>query len=99
MARGGNDPPPMTAPTPIRHSVCRWPYAGIPLEDFCAAVSEMGISSVELLMPDELPVARKYGLECAMVSFPTGETPDGTVVGGIEKAFNRRGHQDTLVAI
>lgn len=83
----------------IRHSVCRWPYETLPLDDFCRATSELGIQSVELLMPDEIQVAAKHGLECAMVSFPTGTTPDGTVVGRIEKAFNRLEHHDTLVEI
>src|SRR6187402_836264 len=34
-----------------------------------------------------------------MVSFPLGRTPDGIQVGGIEKAFNRLEHHETLVKI
>lgn len=83
----------------IRHSVCRWPYPGIPLDDLCAAAREMGISSVELVMPEDFPILEKHGLSCAMVSFPRGKTSDGTEVGCIEKAFNRLAHHDTLVAI
>ena len=85
--------------TRIHHSVCRWCYDAIPLEDLCAAAKEIGISSVELVMPADFPVLRRYGMECAMVSFPLGKTPDGTEVGRIEKAFNRREHHDTLVDI
>jgi hydroxypyruvate isomerase len=59
----------------------------------------MGIQSVELLMPEELPFLEKHGLACAMVSFPTGRMADGTLVGCIEKAFNRIEHHDTLVSI
>ena len=81
----------------IRHSVCRWCYQDIPLEDLCIASKEMGISSVELVMPDDMPVIAKHGLECAMISFPTATTPDGTLVGRIEKAFNRIEHHDTLL--
>lgn len=89
-----------TAPASrIRHSVCRWCYDDIPLEDLCTAAREMGIESVELLMPDELPVLRKHGLVCAMVSFPTAITPSGVTVGCIEKAFNRIEHHDALVSI
>jgi hydroxypyruvate isomerase len=83
----------------IRHSVCRWCYEEIPLEDFCLAVKEMGIESIELLMPTDFPTLRKHGLSCAIVSFPTGLMPDGTRVGQIEKAFNRIEHHDTLVKI
>lgn len=83
----------------IRHSVCRWCYDGIPLDDLCAAAREMGVSSVELVMPEDLPLLEKHGLACAMVSFPVGTMPDGTRVGRIEKAFNRLEHHDTLVEI
>lgn len=83
----------------IRHSVCRWCYKDFLLDDLCVASKEMGIESVELVMPEELPVLRKHGLECAMVSFPTGVTSAGVVVGGITRAFNRIEHHDTLVDI
>jgi hydroxypyruvate isomerase len=59
----------------------------------------MGIESVELLLPGELPALEKHGLVCAMVSFPTGTTPAGVKVGCIEKAFNRIEHHETLVSI
>jgi len=83
----------------INHSVCRWCYNSIQLEDLCIAGKEIGLKSVELLMPDDLPVIQKHGLVCAMVSFPTGTTKDGIKVGGITKAFNRLEHHDTLVSI
>lgn len=83
----------------IHHSVCRWCYNGIPLEDLCVAAKEIGISSIELVMPEELPLLARHGLACAMVSFPVGKTQDNTEVGRIEKAFNRVEHHDTLVEI
>lgn len=83
----------------IRHSVCRWCYDDMPLEDLCSAARGMGLESVELLMPADFPTLRKHGLECAMVSFPTGINSDGTLVGRIEKAFNRIEYHDTLVSI
>ncbi len=83
----------------INHSFCRWCYQSIPLEDLCLAAKEIGIPSIELVMPDDLPLMKKHGLTCAMISFPVGKTPDGTEVGRIEKAFNRLEHHDTLVEI
>jgi hydroxypyruvate isomerase len=76
----------------INHSVCKWCYDKIPLEDFCKASKEMGLKSVELLGPADWPVLKKHGLTCAMVSNPT---VDG--LGGIGKAFNRLEHHDKLV--
>src|SRR5690606_24115766 len=63
----------------VKQSVCRWCYGNIPLEQLCEAAKAMGLKSVELLYPDEWPVAIKYGLTCAM-SF-------GSRLG-IEKGFN-----------
>jgi len=60
------------APVPLKgrihHSVCAWCYGGIPLETLCQAAKRIGIESVELLGPKEWPVAKKYGLTCAMCS-------------------------------
>jgi hydroxypyruvate isomerase len=83
----------------INHSVCKWCYDDIPLDVLCIAGKEIGLQSIELLMPGDLFALRKHSLECAMVSFPTGETPQGVTVGLIEKAFNRLEHHDTLVSI
>jgi hydroxypyruvate isomerase len=76
----------------INHSVCKWCYGKIPLDEFCAAAKEMGITSIDLLNPSDFPTLKKYGLVCAMVSNPT---IDG--LGGIGKAFNRVEHHDKLV--
>ena len=52
----------------IHHSVCRWCYDRIPLDDLCAAAKEMGLQSVEILPLDQLPVLKKHGLINAMIS-------------------------------
>ncbi len=82
----------------INHSVCKWCYGSIPLEEFCVAGKEMGLKSVELLMPGDFPILQKHGLTCAMVSNPTGTTATGAKVGGIGSAFNRLENHDALVA-
>jgi hydroxypyruvate isomerase len=84
--------------TRINHSVCKWCYNSIPLEDLCVAGKEFGLKSIELLMPEDFAVLKKHDMTCAMVSFPGGTTPSGVKVGGIERAFNRVEHHDTLVA-
>ena len=92
-----------TTPTPtsgsFRHSVCKWCYPKILLEDLAKAAKDIGLSSIELLQPSDQPTLAKYGLTCAMVSNPTGKTPQGVTVGPIGKAFNRLEHHDTLVEI
>ncbi len=81
----------------VHHSVCKWCYGKVPLEDLCVAGKEMGISSIDLLTPTDFPTLKKHDLVCAMVSGATGKLADGTAVGGITKAFNRTEHHDVLV--
>jgi hydroxypyruvate isomerase len=71
----------------FRHSVCKWCYPHIPLETLAAAAAGLGLSSIELLNPDEWPVVRAHGLTCAMAN--------GTMT--IPKGLNRLEHHATLV--
>ncbi len=73
----------------IKHSVCRWCYGKIPLEELCKAAKAMGIQSIELVGPEEWPVLKKYGLTSAL---PWGAGQ------GIEKGFNDPALHDALVA-
>ena len=47
----------------INHSVCRWCYNDIPLEDLCKVVKKIGFAAIDLLKPNEWPTAKKYGLD------------------------------------
>jgi hydroxypyruvate isomerase len=81
----------------INHSVCKWCYPKISLEDLCVAGKPMGLQSIELLQPGDFPTLKKHGLTCAMVSNPTAPGPDGKPIGGIERAWNRTEHHEALV--
>jgi hydroxypyruvate isomerase len=53
----------------INQSVCKWCYRkSFSLDQLCAVAAKMGLKSVELLSPAELPTVKKYGLVCAMVN-------------------------------
>ena len=83
----------------INHSVCKWCYDKIPLEDLCVAGKEFGLKSIELLMPSDFPTLKKHGMTCAMVTFPTKKSPSGKQIGTISHSFNRLEHHDILVSI
>ena len=72
----------------INHSVCKWCYPNIPLEVLCKAAKKIGLSSIELLTPDEWPTLKKYDLTCAM---PWGAEK------GLLKGFNDPTLHDELV--
>jgi hydroxypyruvate isomerase len=61
----------------VNHSVCKWCYPKIELEDLCKAAKDMGMSSIELQGPEEWPVIKKYGLTCAMPWGAGKGIPDG----------------------
>ena len=73
----------------VNHSVCKWCYPNISLEDLCKAAKDIGLSSIELQGPDEWPTILKYGLTCAM---PWGAGK------GIPEGFNNPKLHDELIA-
>ena len=73
----------------INHSVCKWCYPRVELEDLCLAGKPMGLRSIELLEVKDFPTLQKHGLGCAMVS---------GVPGGITKGLNRLEQHDKIVA-
>ncbi|MGI8633887.1 MAG: hydroxypyruvate isomerase family protein [Segetibacter sp.] len=73
----------------VNHSVCKWCYPKISLDDLCKSAKDIGISSIELQGPEEWPTIKKYGLTCAM---PWGAGK------GIENGWNNPALHDELLA-
>src|SRR5262245_42947812 len=73
----------------VHHSVCKWCYRNIELEEFCKAAKDIHLQSIELLEVKDFPTLKKYGLTCAMV---TG------VPGMIGSGLNRVENHDKIVA-
>ena len=71
----------------VRHSVCKWCYSGLSIDELAESASQFGMHSVELLNPSDFPTLRKYGLLCAMANGP----------GRITKGFNRRENHGWLL--
>jgi hydroxypyruvate isomerase len=81
--------PPAHLATGLNQSVCRWCFEKIPLPDFCRAVAGMGLTAIDLLTPDQWPVAAEYGLSCSM----------GSGMGGpITRGLNDPANHDTIVS-
>lgn len=72
----------------IHHSVSRWCYDDIPLEDFAKACKEIGIESIELLYEKDWGTVTKAGLKCAV-----GYATDW----GIPKGFNHIENHEKLI--
>ena len=50
----------------INHSVCRWCYSKIPMEDFLQSLNELGITAMDLTGPEDWPLMKKYGIHASM---------------------------------
>src|SRR3984957_6729669 len=50
----------------INHSVCRWCYGDIPLDDLCVAVKKIGFSAIDLVGPADWPVLKAHGIYSSM---------------------------------
>ncbi len=72
----------------VNHSVCKWCYKGVSLEELCIAGKEIGLRSIELLQPKDFPTLKEHGYTCAMVSNATTTVGDQRV-GNIPHAWNR----------
>jgi hydroxypyruvate isomerase len=50
----------------INHSVCRWTYNFLPLEELCKVVKESGFAAIDLVGPKEWGILKKHGIFSSM---------------------------------
>lgn len=72
----------------IRHSVCRWTYGDLPLEELCIFGKQIGLSAIDLIGPKEWDVLKKHGLDSSMCN--------GAEIG-LTKGFNDPQYHEQLV--
>jgi hydroxypyruvate isomerase len=72
----------------IHHSVSRWCFGKLSLDELCVAAKQYGFEAIDLLDENEWPVVKKHGLTCGMCNGPDS----------IGFGFNRVEHHDKLVA-
>lgn len=49
----------------IKHSVCKWCYGSIPLEEFAIAIKKMGINAIDLISIEQFPILKKHDIHCS----------------------------------
>ena len=50
----------------INHSVCRWTFNNLTLDELCKVVKEIGFSAIDLVKPNDWPVLIRNGIYCSM---------------------------------
>lgn len=82
----GDDPEWKVKNGRIKQSVVPWCFNPMPLEELAAAAAKMGMASVELVKPSDLPTLKKYNLACAILGSH-----------GFVKGFNHVEYHDECV--
>ena len=73
----------------INHSVCKWCYNSISLDDLCVAAKRIGIQAIDLIDVSDFEIVKKHGLNSGIVSSLSKDW-------GITKGWNKREHHDAL---
>src|SRR4051812_42297784 len=50
----------------IKHSVCRWTYSFLSLDELCKAVKDIGFAAIDLVGPKEWDTLKKYDIFSSM---------------------------------
>jgi hydroxypyruvate isomerase len=50
----------------VNHSVCRWTYNFLPLEELCTVANKIGLKAIDLIGPKEWDVLKAHGLDSSM---------------------------------
>jgi hydroxypyruvate isomerase len=72
----------------INHSVCRWTYDFLSLDQLCVTAKEIGLKAIDLVGPKDWQVLKDHGLYSSMCN--------GAEIG-LTKGWNDRQYHDTLI--
>ncbi|MES2002912.1 MAG: TIM barrel protein [Bacteroidota bacterium] len=72
----------------IQHSVCRWCFGSISLDDLCVAANDIGLKGIDLVGPKDWPTLKKYNLVSTMCN--------GAEIG-LTKGWNDTQYHSTLI--
>ncbi len=61
----------------IHHAVARWTFDVLSLEELCQLSTELGITAIDLVGPEEWPVLQRYGLDSSMCNGAELSLEDG----------------------
>ncbi|MBU1621003.1 MAG: TIM barrel protein [Gammaproteobacteria bacterium] len=50
----------------IHHSVSRWTYGDLSIEELCLLVKSLGFNAIDLVGPEDWPVLKKHGVDSSM---------------------------------
>ena len=72
----------------INHSVCRWTYNFLPLEELCDVANKIGLKAIDLVGPKEWNILKAHGLDSSMCN--------GAEIS-LTKGWNDKQYHETLI--
>ena len=72
----------------INHSVCRWCYNELTLDELCVQAKKIGIKGIDLIGPKEWQILKNHGIDSPMCN--------GAEIS-LTKGFNNKSYHETLV--
>lgn len=61
----------------IRHSVSRWTYGDLAIEELCLLVKSLGFTAIDLVGPQDWPVLKQHGIDSSMCNGAELNLEDG----------------------
>lgn len=77
----------------INHSVSRWTYQDLSIEELCKLVKQLGFGAIDLVGPDDWPVLKKYGIDSSMCNGAELNLEDGWGDSKFHEALIERYHR------
>ena len=72
----------------IHHSVCRWCFGNLTLDELCVAANDIGLKGIDLVGPKDWPTLKKYNLVSTMCN--------GAEIS-LTKGWNDKQYHSTLI--
>jgi hydroxypyruvate isomerase len=63
----------------IKHSVARWTYGDLSIEELCKVVNTIGFSAIDLVGPQDWPMLKRYGIDSSMCNGAEINLVDGWI--------------------
>jgi hydroxypyruvate isomerase len=82
-------PSPLRLQAPFRHSVARWTFPKLSIDQLCRAVKDIGFSAIDLVGPEDWATLKAHGVDSSMCN--------GAEIG-LKNGFAGREFHDELVA-
>lgn len=77
----------------IYHSVSRWTYGHLSIEELCQVVKDLGFSAIDLVGPADWPTLKKYGIDSSMCNGAELNLTDGWADPAFHETLIERYHR------